>query len=549
MKWNSRFVAMGLSAFMLASVASGCSKGDKKDSPQGEVKQEESKAGADKYQPVEGKKYEIEFLTVSASAVGEDSYMAKRFNEMFNVKVKPIFIESAKFDEILNVKLAAGEIPDVIPSKGTDKFVSYLDQDLLAEVPKDVMQKYAPAVYKMVERDDPTAWNVCGLNGKNYGIPVIGGQYIYRDAVVWRDDWLKNVGISKLPDTIQEWETALTKFRNEDPDKNGKKDTYGCSVTAFKPVFGAYGVIVTLNDDKSGFEGYWLEKDGKIVNSIIEPGAKEALKLLNKWYKAELLDPEFVTGENKGGYWAVSTDFINSRIGVSSHGNPAHWQRTEKGLISFANERDMKKINPDATYEFANPPLGPDGKTRGITQLPAATGLSYVFSKKVEPDKLGKILQMFNWSAEDSKNWIENWIGVEGTHYEITETDGFKVYANIPPYKDETAKRNLEAGTASLFFIQDVENTKKVLPAFFKYFSDYGFDKYGVKDLKSQLYIPSTAKYSTDLKKMATEAYVNIITGSKPIEYFDEFVEKWKKNGGEQMIKEANEHYQKTKAK
>ena len=50
------------------------------------------------------------------------------------------------------------------------------------------------------------------------------------------------------------------------------------------------------------------------------PKAKEALALLNRLYKDGVLDPEFITGENQGGYWALSHAFINQRIGLSCLG-------------------------------------------------------------------------------------------------------------------------------------------------------------------------------------------------------------------------------------
>lgn len=537
-KKGIKIAALFIAASMAATAFSGCNKSEKDD-----PKKEGTSVGStaeDKYAPKEGKTYEISVLTMTPAPVGENSYITKMFNEKFNVKLKPVFIDSTKWDEILNVKLASGEVPDIIPSKAPDKLMRYVDQELLQEVPMDVLKKYAPDLVNTISKDAPDAWSYCSLDGKNYGIPYISASYVFRDPVVWRTDWLKNVGISKIPDTIQEWEDALVKFRNDDPDKNGKKDTYGASLSILGPVFGAYGV---MND--MWWTSFWLEKDGKIVFSGIEPGSKEGLKLLNKWYKQELIDPEFVTGENKGGYWAVSTDFVNGRIGVSALGQPSHWQKAGGGLASGQNETEMKKINPNATYDFGNPPLGTDGKSRGMTKIALCSGISYTFSKSMEADKLGKILQMFNWPASSHENYMLNWIGVEGEHFEITENDGYKVYNYKEPYKSDRAKRYEEVGVGSFFYEYDLDNAKKTSAAYFDTFTKLGFDKYGIENQFTKLVMPSFSKYNTDLDKLFKEAYISIITGAKPIEYFDEFVANWKKNGGDQLLKEANEHYQK----
>lgn len=71
--------------------------------------------------------------------------------------------------------------------------------------------------------------------------------------------------------------------------------------------------------------------------------------------------------------------------------------------------------------------------------------------------------------------------------------------------------------------------------------------KYGVQDMYFSLVMPSYGKYINDLNKLLTEAYVKIITGEQPISYFDTFVNNWKTDGGDQILKEANDFYTQTK--
>ncbi|MFD0717029.1 hypothetical protein [Paenibacillus sp. GCM10027626] len=42
-----------------------------------------------------------------------------------------------------------------------------------------------------------------------------------------RKDWLDNVGIDKLPETLDEYHEVLRRFTFNDPDQNGKNDMYG----------------------------------------------------------------------------------------------------------------------------------------------------------------------------------------------------------------------------------------------------------------------------------------------------------------------------------
>ncbi len=58
----------------------------------------------------------------------------------------------------------------------------------------------------------------------------------------------------------------------------------------------------------------------------------------------------------------------------------------------------------------------------------------------------------------------------------------------------------------------------------------------------------SNAQYGAELKKILDTGYIAIITGEKPLDYFDEMVETWYANGGEKLTEEANKIYAKETA-
>jgi putative aldouronate transport system substrate-binding protein len=46
------------------------------------------------------------------------------------------------------------------------------------------------------------------------------------------------------------------------------------------------------------------------------------------------------------------------------------------------------------------------------------------------------------------------------------------------------------------------------------------------------------------LQELERQAYLSIVTGDKPLSYFDTFVKTWKKEGGEQITREvAEDHF------
>lgn len=51
----------------------------------------------------------------------------------------------------------------------------------------------------------------------------------------------------------------------------------------------------------------------------------------------------------------------------------------------------------------------------------------------------------------------------------------------------------------------------------------------------------SSSKLRPTLDKLEEQMYLQIITGEKPLDYFDEFVEQWKKLGGDTLTQEVQD--------
>lgn len=198
----------------------------------------------------------------------------------------------------MGLKFASGEIPDVI-CVDRDSLKQWADQGILAEIPEDLLKSFAPNSYRVTFEMEPNVLRLGRVNGKLHvlcSVPYGGLRY---SPAVFRDDWLEKHGITKMPETLEEYEQAFYKIANEDPDGNKKKDTFGLSKSGMRIIFGSYG----LSGDK---DNLWIKKGDKVVYSGIQPEIKEVLQLLNKWYKDGALDLEFITGENTGRYWAIS---------------------------------------------------------------------------------------------------------------------------------------------------------------------------------------------------------------------------------------------------
>ena len=323
MKNRKVLLALVLVLSMILTMLAGCGQGpvskpDNGQAKNGEQQQTPANQPDDPYAPEEGKKYKISWTNYQIVPAEEGAIVLKMLEEKFNVEIDLWNLEHSRYHELLNLRLASGEIPDVFRMTDPNTLLTYAQQGVLAELPEDFLQKYASDIVKVIDENAPGYMDFGKVNGVQYAIPAINPTNIFRLPLVYRLDWMENVGVTKTPETLEEFEELMYKFAKEDPDRNGKADTYGCSQTVLYPVLGAFGLNISL-----GNESYFVERDGKLIDSAVAPELKEALAILARWYKDGVLDPEFITGENIGGYWALSHAFIKKDC--FRLGNYYHW--------------------------------------------------------------------------------------------------------------------------------------------------------------------------------------------------------------------------------
>lgn len=537
--------------------------------------------------------FEYNWATVNNHRRSDDNFAKQWTEEHFNIKIN--WIKTENETAKLNVLMASGDIPDLM-AVGMDLagLATYVDQGVLAEVPISMIEEHMPGYMSeyLGGFDVPDVWKYSDFDGKNMGLPRFAPGGDIRNAITWNAQWLLNVGISTIPETLEEFEAAFRAFREEDPDGNGRKDTYaltapGDQETApdgfFQEFFGAFGTIP--------FE--WVEKNGKLVYGFTDPGTKQALALLAEWYQDELIDPEWVTEiARKDGANDIAWKFANDKIGyVSSHGpddnqwdggghinrkwnqfRDDQWQyiwsekcRPEPGCAPedwLHSEYGFTKIDADAhdryhPYVNGNPPIGPDGES-GMS-VPGLDPQFVTFGRQLENEdaKYIRLLEVLDELSSDIDTYYEAAKGKrdfgDWQAWEWIEWD------NPPVYKYSVWTE---------YRLKNVEN----------YFADYsgGFstnpfwvlhwwylpaggpaglqrsntrERIGTSATIEQplkLPLPSAVEYA-DLDKPLDEFFYKVILGRQSVEDWDEIVATWKRNGGDVLTAEANAMFAESK--
>jgi len=482
-------------------------------------------------------------------AVPSDSKYVKLMGKKYNIQFDIWPCYGDEYANQVALRLAAGEIPDLMQLGGQDA-VELVKQKIIMELNLKDIQQHMPKWWKEINTYSTSPFKYCKIDGKVYGLPGQSADGIYHFVVLWRSDWLKKLGIAKTPETLAEAEKALYAFAKNDPDGNGKADTYGLSNLGMLPIFGAFGPIPYNNNAENEM---YSEKGGKILHNATQPEMKEALKLFAKWYKDGVLDPEFVTGERTGGHWSATQAFSSGRIGMSSpgqyyhSGSQADLDRNDGRVYKMFYDTQKAMGNKDAAYVHGKPPLGTDGKTAGTLKWGVEEGMGFVFGTTLEKDH-AKLLRILDW-LDDTWMVFDNYMsaiyGTKGEDWTYDEASGKLSVGLGPDTKEAQEKDTYPQIGLGFFFVNDIVSMmRKETPKFYQFADKVANFTVGYADPVGAAPLASFSKYQADLLKLTLVAHTDMITGKKPIDAaFDQYVKDWMAAGGAAVLEEANAWY------
>jgi len=360
----------------------------------------------------------LEFSFLNANSLvqkPESDYLKKAF-EKLNVKINFINCDGSQAEQV-NLTLASGTIPDVMLLgylAGMD-LPKLVDQDLIREIPQEMVRKNAPYLTALLERVEPTGWGKVMYQGKSYAVPLTFEELSLPYAGGIRSDWLQKVGITMgQVTTVEELEAAFKAFVAKDPDGNGKSDTYaltsipGLNEWQWGVIFGAWGVRPGNSFSVSG---------GKAVYSPAQAGYRDALKALARWYQAGTIDPEWVTDTS-----ATATEkFANSKVGY--FGGTIGQFDTDMLGSGYHPGFKLKQVNPSGTWQYVTQVKGPGGVS-GAPASESVFGWHLVLGKQVTDQKAAAIIRFYDDVNSNREKWLimEYWF--EGVNYYIDPVTG-----------------------------------------------------------------------------------------------------------------------------
>jgi putative aldouronate transport system substrate-binding protein len=208
-----------------------------------------------------------------------------------------------------------------------------------------------------------------------------------------RQDWLEKLNLEE-PKTLDEFYKVLKSFKEQDPDGNGKDDTYGLSTA------GLYDIQGFMSAE--GVKYKYVIKDGKRTIPYATEKAVPVYEWFAKLYKEGILDPNFATNDTG----KMRELFLTDRVGLVTY-----W---DAWVGLFNNIR----LTEDPETEFVA--KGITG-AEGPNDFMLRRGDPSMFAIPVNaenPDAAIKFLEM--WHSEEGN--ILSTLGIEGHDY--TKSNG-----------------------------------------------------------------------------------------------------------------------------
>lgn len=462
----------------------------------------------------EAEPYQITVMLPSyrTEIIADDSPVKKQLEELTHTKLNITWIPSTSYMDKLNITLASGDLP---------KLLLVLDKSssVLSGVKAGAFWEIGPYLkdYPNLSQTNPDIlWNT-SINGKFYSI--YRSRAYGRNGIIFRKDWLQKVGLSQ-PQTVDDLYQVLRAFTYNDPDGNGKQDTYGLAASKDKFTF-----QITL--PWFGAPNKWgYDQDGHLIPDFMTREYKDALNFWEKCYDKKLVNQDFAVFEPT----KMVELFRTGKVGV---------------LIDVADEArrsDEKMIKANPKLTGAVDVIGAVAGPQGLKNLPTS-GYSGMFmfpksSLKTEAD-LRRVLQFLDdLCGKEAQILLNN--GIDGLTYKLE--NGFA--APLEPTPALTIRGEIDQ--LQLGIPEDRFYLPTQTPVRIKVRQVWEENLKTTVPNPAEPYVsPTYTTKGAQLDNIIEAARVKYIVGLIDEAKFDAAVELWKKSGGNDVIKEINAEHAK----
>lgn len=452
-------------------------------------------------------------LSGNITNYGETEY-AKEFSKRTGVEIEYIHPAAGQFAESFNLMIASGEIADIIDASWFYQYAGGPGKAISDKIiiPLNDYKEYAPAYFAYLKSHPELDKHAKTDEKDYYGFPLIleSEKMLITTGPTIRADWLKDLGLS-VPETVEEWETMLKKFKEEKGAESPFSFNYSNETLQqfFLAMLGTHT------------ESYLA--DGKIKYGAVQPEFKDALVTANKWFNEGLLDKNFVSADDK----TISSQVLSGQTGASFLSGGREIGQFLKDGVKPSKEFDLLAVPfPSAVRGEYNSYV-----YKGILMNSSSSAIS---AQCKNPALAAKVL---DYSYTDEGIILANY-GIEGKSFNYV--DGKPIYTDTITKNPDGLNMSqalgmyVRAGGGGGAFV----NTEGYLDQYYALPQQKAaldqWSKLSDRAEKESLawsLTPTTkesseyARIMNEVKKYQAQMTIKFITGIEPLSNFDKYVE------------------------
>ncbi len=465
-------------------------------------------------------------VTVLTGYTQLDSRVQKELEERYNVKFKLAVLPgwSDASSKITLMMADDSQRPDVIWWWSMDtEFTRWVKAGLLVDV-KPYFDRYTNMRDYYNKMDPRTLFYSLSNDGEHmYRIP--GDVAEPSCEVSWiRQDWLDNLGLEQ-PKTVDELLKVMEAFTTQDPDGNGKQDTYGLGGDGMD--FRSFWPFIQGAED-TNYQGFIKMTDGTVGYAPAGEGSKVWLQQVAEAYQKGWITPNITQDTNR-----------DEEMAKSNFGFTYSWCDWNNPIAQamVAN----KANHPEAKWVPIKMVTGANNTPQEEPADAAAWCYFGITNKCKDPERVFAI-----WDDMASKdNYILRRFGREGQEYTIDANGAYQ--AIVAPQSEA----NKEKGIGLMLFDNlfnrkdeaNLANTPDTQALFERSAADSRIFADKLVNWRDPSLFTSWIKKGSDIEDAKSEFFWGVIAGTKSIDEWDQFIARLKDAGLDEVNKQANELY------
>lgn len=372
--------------------------------------------------------------------------------------------------------------------------------------------------------------DVFTVNGALIAIPKM--RDLGRYGLSYRGDWADKLGIAE-PKTVDDVYNMLKAFREQDPDGNGQKDTYGLEVNG--SYLGWMDVIFTWFGCGVG----WVEQDGNLVPIHETAEFKEACDWIRKLTEEDIIRPDWPSVGTDGWGEATQKGQTGAFVDTLDGGGRRQW-RYYIGDANVPSVTDTPSPDPEHPDNAWSVMVGAINNRTACTNVYNGGFLITKAAAKTEDD-VKACLQFLDKMNDKEMRALASF-GIEGVSYHME--DGYAV-SDVDDVNNLPSQGINQAQAFLPFTLEDEVQAKPDAPGEACAAAQAAARDYAIIDIAMayEVQSPTYVNENSNISTKINDAKVRYCAGVDTWDQFQAAVAEWEQLGGAAIKQEINDLY------